>query len=138
MAKRRSSPADLLVGKRIRMLRVERHLSQQKLAEAIGVTFQQVQKYESGTNRIATGRLLKIAEMFRLPVEAILSGLSADVTVGTTAQFVLTIFEARLLKAYRASNSEQRQLILHTAEQFAKTQWITHANKVANHDTRTL
>lgn len=129
MAKRRSSPADLLVGKRIRMLRVERHLSQQKLAEAIGVTFQQVQKYEGGVNRIATGRLLKIAEAFRLPVETILAGLTADVSAGIAVQFALTIFEARLLKAYRASNSEQRQLIVRTAEQFAKMQWITQAQQ---------
>ena len=52
---------DVLVGKRVRMRRLELSLSQTELAEKIGVTFQQVQKYERGTNRISCSRLTQIA-----------------------------------------------------------------------------
>jgi len=52
---------DVLVGKRVRMRRLELSLSQSELAEKIGVTFQQVQKYERGTNRISCSRLTQIA-----------------------------------------------------------------------------
>ena len=138
MAKRRSSPADKLVGKRIRMLRVERNMSQQKLAAACGVTFQQIQKYENGINRVAVGRLIKIAEAFSVPVETMLSDMGTETISAEPVQFATTVAEARLLKAYRAGSSEQRQLVLHLAEQFAKMQWITQANKVTRHDTGTL
>ena len=91
------------------MLRVERNLSQQRLAEAIGVTFQQVQKYESGANRIATGRLLKIAEAFKLPVETLLSGLTADMTEGSSVEFALTcmrpVYSRRTVPAATSNGS---------------------------------
>lgn len=60
----RKQPAqtDILVGQRIRMRRNMLKVSQEKLAEAIGVSFQQVQKYEKGTNRIGASRLQQIAD----------------------------------------------------------------------------
>lgn len=54
-------PIDGHVGKRIRLARLSRGISQEKLAEAIGVTFQQVQKYEKGSNRISAARLFECA-----------------------------------------------------------------------------
>ncbi|TDR85352.1 helix-turn-helix domain-containing protein [Enterovirga rhinocerotis] len=64
------SPAslDLTIARAIRALREARGLSQAKLGEAIGVTFQQVQKYERGANRISSSRLQRIADTLNVPV----------------------------------------------------------------------
>ena len=59
---------DRHVGSRVRAQRMLRGLTQEKIAEAIGVTFQQVQKYEKGTNRIGAGRLNRIAEILGVPI----------------------------------------------------------------------
>ncbi|MGY2051715.1 helix-turn-helix domain-containing protein [Methylobacterium sp. JK268] len=60
--------ADREVGERIQMLRKAKGLSQTALGKAIGVTFQQVQKYERGLNRVGAGRLQRIAELLEVPV----------------------------------------------------------------------
>jgi transcriptional regulator with XRE-family HTH domain len=65
---RRADANDAAVGQRVRARRLEQGLSQTELATAIGITFQQVQKYEKGTNRIGAGRLQKIAETLEMPV----------------------------------------------------------------------
>ena len=61
MAMTKSGPLDAIVGAKVRMLRVNRGISQAVLAERIGVTFQQVQKYEQGANRVGASRLAQIA-----------------------------------------------------------------------------
>jgi transcriptional regulator with XRE-family HTH domain len=66
--KRRAGSEDVEIGRKIRALRLQRGLSQTSLADGIGLTFQQVQKYEKGTNRVSAGRLQKIAEMLDTPV----------------------------------------------------------------------
>jgi transcriptional regulator with XRE-family HTH domain len=66
--KRRAGSEDVEIGRKIRALRLQRGLSQTDLADGIGLTFQQVQKYEKGTNRVSAGRLQKIAEMLDIPV----------------------------------------------------------------------
>lgn len=63
------NPVDTQVGARIRTLRMERGRSQGWLAEQLGLTFQQVQKYEKGMNRIAPSRLDKVAEVLNAPIE---------------------------------------------------------------------
>lgn len=65
---RRADNRDAEVGQRVRARRLEQHLSQTELADRIGVTFQQVQKYEKGTNRIGAGRLQRISEALEIPV----------------------------------------------------------------------
>jgi transcriptional regulator with XRE-family HTH domain len=60
---RRVTEHDQRIGKRIRVLRQDRGLSQTELAEACGITFQQIQKYENGRNRIAGGRLVDMAAL---------------------------------------------------------------------------
>jgi transcriptional regulator with XRE-family HTH domain len=59
---------DVEVGQRIRIQRLQSGLSQTSLAEHLGVTFQQVQKYEKGVNRVGAGRLTKIANVLGIPV----------------------------------------------------------------------
>lgn len=62
------TPTDRAVGQAIRAQRLARRISQTTLAERIGVTFQQVQKYEKGINRVGAGRLQSIADVFGLPI----------------------------------------------------------------------
>ena len=59
---------DYVVGAKIRQRREELHMSQKELAEAIGVTFQQIQKYERATNRISAGKLFEVAQALDIPV----------------------------------------------------------------------
>lgn len=66
---------DAHVGKQIRQRRRARKLSQQKLAAAIGITFQQLQKYENGTNRVSAGRLYAISTVLDVPVGEWFEGL---------------------------------------------------------------
>ena len=63
-----ADPIDVAVGARIRLLRKVRGLSQQALAEAAGVTFQQIQKYERGANRVSASMLARIAKTLSVPV----------------------------------------------------------------------
>jgi transcriptional regulator with XRE-family HTH domain len=67
MAKKAPNPIDVHVGSRLRMRRMLMDISQEKLGEAISLTFQQVQKYEKGTNRIGASRLRQIAQVLQVP-----------------------------------------------------------------------
>lgn len=73
---KKPEPADAHIGRRVQKRRRELGLSQEKLGEQLGVTFQQVQKYEKGTNRIGAGRLHSIAEVLQTPVAFFFDGLS--------------------------------------------------------------
>ena len=69
MAKKRGSQIDVHVGGRVRLRRMLVGMSQEKLGELLGLTFQQVQKYEKGANRIGAGRLYQIARFLDVPVQ---------------------------------------------------------------------
>ncbi len=84
--KRRAGADDLEIGRKIRALRLERGLSQSHLACGIGLTFQQVQKYEKGTNRVAAGRLQRIADMLNVPVTFFYGGMSTRANPKTKRQ----------------------------------------------------
>ncbi len=62
-------PVDAQVGARIRMRRLELNMTQDKLGAALGVTFQQLQKYEKGTNRVSASRLHQLSEVLQVPVD---------------------------------------------------------------------
>lgn len=68
MLKKTPNPVDKHVGSRVRMRRVLIGMSQEKLGEALGITFQQIQKYEKGTNRIGASRIQQIATVMAVPV----------------------------------------------------------------------
>src|SRR5215468_11189733 len=68
MAKKAPNPIDKHVGSRVRMRRMMLGMSQEKLGDALGLTFQQVQKYEKGTNRIGASRLQQISQTLQVPV----------------------------------------------------------------------
>ena len=73
------NPIDLHVGARVRMRRKFLGVSQERLANALGLTFQQVQKYERGTNRISASKLFEIARFLQAPVAYFFQGLPAEV-----------------------------------------------------------
>ena len=74
MVKKAPNPIDKHVGSRVRMRRMMLSMSQEKLGDALGLTFQQVQKYEKGTNRIGASRLQQIAQILQVPVAFFFEG----------------------------------------------------------------
>jgi transcriptional regulator with XRE-family HTH domain len=68
------NPVDRHVGSRVRMRRIMLGMSQEKLGEGLGLTFQQIQKYEKGTNRIGASRIQQIAEILQVPVSFLFEG----------------------------------------------------------------
>jgi transcriptional regulator with XRE-family HTH domain len=74
MTKKTPNPIDKHVGSRVRMRRMMISMSQEKLGERLGITFQQVQKYEKGTNRIGASRLQQIATILGVPVSFFFEG----------------------------------------------------------------
>ena len=66
--KKQPNPIDIHVGSRVRLRRMMLSMSQEKLGEQLGITFQQIQKYEKGTNRIGASRLQHIARVLAVPV----------------------------------------------------------------------
>ncbi len=66
--KKQPNPVDMHVGGRVRLRRMMQGMSQEKLGESLGITFQQIQKYEKGTNRIGASRLQHIAQVLEVPV----------------------------------------------------------------------
>src|SRR5437867_6573283 len=77
MAKKAPNPVDRHVGSRVRMRRMMLAMSQEKLGDALGLTFQQVQKYEKGANRIGASRLQQIAHTLQVPVSFFFEGAPA-------------------------------------------------------------
>jgi len=67
-SKKQPNPIDVHVGSRVRLRRMMLSMSQEKLGESLGITFQQIQKYEKGTNRIGASRLQHIARVLSVPV----------------------------------------------------------------------
>lgn len=104
-------PIDVSVGRRVRLARKGRGLSQQALAEAVGITFQQIQKYESGANRVSASMLAKIAVTLATPVADLFGasdsvrGLTDDVAelLGETGALDLLRSYSRLPRHCRSA-----------------------------------
>ena len=82
MIKKAPNPIDKHVGSRVRMRRMMIGMSQEKLGEQLGITFQQIQKYEKGTNRIGASRLQQIATVLAVPVSFFFEGAPVPETIG--------------------------------------------------------
>ncbi len=78
-------PVDLHVGARVRQRRVLQGMTQTDLADALGLTFQQVQKYERGTNRISASRLLGLSRVFDVPVDFFFEDMPPKVAANSPA-----------------------------------------------------
>jgi len=94
IAGRGISAVDIHVGRRVRTARLARRISQEALGNAVGVSFQQIQKYENGANRIGTGRLHAIAKCFDLPVSYFFAGLEKHPARGARDSSMPAITEA--------------------------------------------
>lgn len=113
-------PVDVYVGKRIRHRRWMNGTTQQQLAEAVGIKFQQIQKYETGMNRVSASRLWDISNVLDVPIAYFFEGLdeAEDGQAGktTTTGDVLTDKEALdLLRSYYAIPENQRRRLFDLA-----------------------
>jgi transcriptional regulator with XRE-family HTH domain len=117
-------PLDVALGSRIRLRRRELGYSQEQLAREVGITFQQVQKYEHGTNRVSFSRLVEIAQALHCGVVDIVGDLDKGGAPSAFSRHVATLNEpgaAELLEAYGAITSpKHRRAILNLARQLAE------------------
>lgn len=107
---------DLHVGRRLKTQRLFLGLSQEKLASAVGLTFQQVQKYERGTNRIAAGRLFQFSQILAVPVTYFFDGFANSLSM--LAEDAKTPYQPMptsgsdltdLITTYNSINDEQKR-----------------------------
>jgi transcriptional regulator with XRE-family HTH domain len=114
--KRRAGAEDVEIGRKIRALRLQRGLSQTSLADGIGLTFQQVQKYEKGTNRVSAGRLQKIADLLDIPITFFYRDAGASTKRSETRNAGLALVQTkgamRLLRSYADISSRTTKYAL--------------------------
>ena len=133
MAKKSPNPIDRHVGARVRMRRMMLGMSQGKLGDALGLTFQQVQKYEKGTNRIGASRLQHIANILQVPVPFFFEGapnvpghhaqpgMAEAPSPAYVSDFLSTSDGLALTKAFmRIKNAKLRRRIVDLVEQIAE------------------
>ncbi|HML14308.1 MAG TPA: helix-turn-helix transcriptional regulator [Xanthobacteraceae bacterium] len=117
---KRPSAVDVAVGRNVRIWRMAKGLSQAQLASRLGITFQQLQKYEVGANRIGTGRLVKIAGFLGIPVAALFDGTEAAEPARSLLALVADGRAFRLADAFAAiENATLRLSIVHLVEKIA-------------------
>jgi len=115
------SPLDRMIGAHIRAARVARGMSQEKLGEGLGLTFQQVQKYEKGTNRVATSTLLRIAALLEIaPMDLVpeLKGTGKEPPAPAPITNAQALEAARLIAGMRIP--QHRHAILGMIRTFAE------------------
>jgi transcriptional regulator with XRE-family HTH domain len=106
-------PIDIYIGSCIRLRRLEKGMSQERLAAALGLSFQQVQKYERGINACAPARLRKIAEILNMPMAAFFPEAGGDLRTGPALPDPRSLTFARQLETIpsRAARAAIRQLV---------------------------
>ncbi len=121
--KKKPNPIDIHVGSRIRLRRNILGMSQEKLGESLGITFQQIQKYEKGTNRVGASRLQAIAGILQVPVafffedapgqESVAGGLSEDSSTSYVVDFLNSSEGLQLNRAFiRISDQKVRRKVI--------------------------
>src|SRR5262249_49788279 len=114
---------DMEVGRRIRAQRLVRGLSQTDLGRSLGITFQQVQKYEKGANRVGAGRLTRIAEVLGVPVAFFFGDHASSGKTDDASEalgFLETAGAVRLVKAYaQIDDTDIRRALVDLAESIA-------------------
>ena len=119
-----TNPIDKHVGSRVRMRRVMLHMSQEKLGDALGITFQQVQKYEKGTNRVSASRLQHIAQILQVPATFFfedtpdMPSARAENATDPIMDFMATSEGLALARAFmRVTNKQVRRRIVDLVEE---------------------
>ena len=134
IAKKAPNPIDKHVGSRVRMRRMMLGMSQEKLGDALGLTFQQVQKYEKGTNRIGASRLQQISHILQVPVSFFFEGaptvplssrpegMAEAPSPAYVSDFLATSDGLALTKAFtKIADSKLRRRIVDLVEQIASS-----------------
>jgi transcriptional regulator with XRE-family HTH domain len=130
MDKKSPEPTDKHVGARVRMRRMMLGLSQTKLADAVGLTFQQIQKYEKGANRIGAGRLQEFSGILQVPVGFFFEGLPnlSGLPKGTAptpdyvSEFLSTSDGLALVKAFiQIKDGKLRRCVVNLVEEIAES-----------------
>ena len=130
MVKKAPNPVDKHVGGRVRMRRMMLDMSQEKLGDALGLTFQQVQKYENGANRVSASRLQHISDILRVPVPFFFEGAphlpgqikskGAAPSPAYVTEFLASSDGPALTKAFtRIQEPELRRRIVRLVEEIA-------------------
>ncbi|MBX3553697.1 MAG: helix-turn-helix transcriptional regulator [Pseudolabrys sp.] len=130
MAKKAPNPIDKHVGSRVRMRRMMLEMSQEKLGDALDLTFQQIQKYEKGTNRIGASRLQQISGILQVPVSFFfegapatgheVDGLSEAPSPAYISDFLATSDGLALTRAFvRIKDAKLRRRIVDLVEEMA-------------------
>jgi transcriptional regulator with XRE-family HTH domain len=116
-----ASADDIEIGRRIRARRIAQGMSQTALGHRLGVTFQQVQKYEKGINRVGAGRLVRVADALDVPVSFFFGGTQSE-SVDTRALmgFLDSAYALRLLRAFsRVSEPNLQRSLVELVERIA-------------------
>ncbi|MFN3938592.1 MAG: helix-turn-helix domain-containing protein [Gemmobacter sp.] len=108
-------PVDAHVGKRIRHRRWMLGMTQQQLADRVGIKFQQIQKYETGMNRVSASRLFDIAQVMDVPVSFFFDGLEAAAQEETATDLLGDKEALDLIRAYYAIPEAQRRRLFDLA-----------------------
>ncbi|MBS9477325.1 helix-turn-helix domain-containing protein [Ancylobacter radicis] len=130
MTKKSPNPIDKHVGSRVRMRRMMIAMSQEKLGENLGITFQQIQKYEKGTNRIGASRLQHISSVLGVPisfffdgapnVQPMAQGFADDASPAYVSDFLATSEGIALTRAFlKITDSKVRRRIVDLVEALA-------------------
>ena len=130
MSAKTPNPVDKHVGSRVRMRRIMLGMSQEKLGEALGLTFQQIQKYEKGTNRIGASRVQQIGDVLQVPVSFFFEGGPTSSTSAAgfgeapspayVSDFLATSEGLALIRAFtRIADAKLRRSIVDLVEQMA-------------------
>ena len=130
MSTKAPNPVDKYVGSRVRMRRIMLGMSQEKLGDALGLTFQQVQKYEKGTNRVGASRIQQISEILQVPISFLFEGgpsgtpnaegFGEGSSPAYISDFLATSEGLALTRAFtRISDAKLRRSIVEMVEQIA-------------------
>ena len=113
---------DVTIGRNVRIWRMAKGLSQAQLASRLGLTFQQVQKYETGGNRVPTGRLVKLAAIIGVPISALFEGTNAADPSRSLLALVSDRRSFRLARAFAAiKDNAFRVSLVNMVEKIAAT-----------------
>ena len=127
MEKKSPTPVDHHIGTRVRRRRMALGMSQEALGDALGLTFQQVQKYEKGTNRIGASRLLQISAILGVGIEFFFHGLEQidselPAEKRSMAEFLAIADSERLVRSFvRLKDGEARRKVTDLVEWLATT-----------------
>lgn len=116
-----TDPVDLFVGERLKAARLTSRLSQAELGEAMSVSFQQIQKYERGTNRISASMLVRASRALDVPVIDFFPDNDIDLTIREKVDIRALRGGAALAEHFHAMTSAQRVILLQIAQEFARS-----------------